>query len=109
MGRVKVRIHGKKAGLGHSNISRRHHGKRNGGREARFDPCAETRREARQRPKASIPTRSAHDHQFSSSSGTTMSTSVGGESYPGGSLSISQLLYAAARKLRDSTFGGRCV
>ena len=51
-------------------------------------------------------TRSAHD----SSSDTIMSTSVGdGESYPGDSLSISQLLGAAKRKLRGSTLGGRCV
>jgi hypothetical protein len=39
-----------------------------------------------------------------------MSTSVGDEaSYPGRSFSVSQLLDAAKRKLRDPTFGGRCV
>lgn len=32
-----------------------------------------------------------------------------GESYPGRSFSISQLIYAAKRKLRRTTLGGRCV
>jgi len=37
-----------------------------------------------------------------------MSTSAGGdESYPGQSLSISQLLYAAKKKVEDFTFSGR--
>ena len=38
----------------------------------------------------------------------TMSISVGaGESYPGRSFSISQLLHAAKRKLQGTTFAGR--
>ena len=40
----------------------------------------------------------------------TMSISVGaGESYPGRSFSVSQLLHAAKRKLQGTTFTGRCV
>ena len=40
----------------------------------------------------------------------TMSTSVDYEgSYSGQSFSVSQLLYAAKRKLQGATFGGRCV
>jgi hypothetical protein len=39
-----------------------------------------------------------------------MSISVGdGESYPGQGLSISQLLYAAKKKLRVISLDGRCV
>jgi len=46
----------------------------------------------------------------SSSSNTTMSISVsGGESYPGRSFSVSQLLYAAKRKLQSPTLHGRWV
>ena len=46
----------------------------------------------------------------SSSSNATMSISVsGGESYPGRSFSVSQLLYAAKRKLQSPMFYGRCV
>jgi len=45
-----------------------------------------------------------------SSSNTMMSISVsGGESYPGRSFSVSQLLYAAKGKLQSPTFCGRCV
>ena len=45
-----------------------------------------------------------------SSSSATMSFPVGGgESYPGSNLSVSQLLDAAKRKLRDTMFCGRCV
>ena len=43
-------------------------------------------------------------------SSLTMSTSPdNGESYPGRSFSISQLLYAAKRKLQGTMLGGRCV
>ena len=39
-----------------------------------------------------------------------MSISVGdGESYPGRDLSVSQLLYAAKKKLRGLSLDGRCV
>jgi len=43
-------------------------------------------------------------------SSVNMSISVGGgESYPGRSFSVSQLLYAAKKKLEGSTLAGRCV
>jgi hypothetical protein len=38
-----------------------------------------------------------------------MSISVDGESYPGQGLSVSQLLYAAKRKLQGTSLDGRCV
>jgi len=53
-------------------------------------------------------TRSAHI-TASSPFDIAMSISVGRETYPGRSFSISQLLYAAKMKLRDSTFGGTYV
>lgn len=40
----------------------------------------------------------------------TMSASVGnGESYPGRSFTVSQLVYAAKRKLQGTMFAGRCA
>ena len=42
--------------------------------------------------------------------GITMSASIhNGETYPGQTCSLFQLLYAAKRKLQTPMFGGRCV
>ena len=45
----------------------------------------------------------------SCSPSTKMSATVGGEPYPGQGLSVSQLLYAARKKLQGSIFAGRCA